>query len=345
MALRRKKHEGKQSQKAPLKGDGLEGYLARYLAQLQVQALSSDTLKRREHALRRFILWCDERSIEHPKDVTKPILESYQRYLYLYRKADGSPLTTASQNVMLTPIKSFFKWLTRENYVLSNPASELQPPKRGKRLPRAILSVEEIEQLMQQPKLDTLQGIRDRAILEILYSTGIRRMELVNLTLDAIDTRRQLLMVRSGKGNQDRYLPLGERAAYWLVQYLVKVRPRLLLSIGDSHVFLSDYGVAVTRELAGNLVKQYLRTAGIEVIGSCHLLRHAMATHMLENGADIRFIQAMLGHSDLTSTEVYTHVSIRKLQEIHTATHPAKLESKNELLAQLQLESDEDSDN
>lgn len=345
MALRRKKHNGRAPTRPPLKTIGLEAYLARYLMMMQVQATSSDTIKRRENALRRFIRWCEERSIETPQEVTKPILDAYQRYLYFYRKVDGSPLTTASQNVMLTPIKSFFKWLMRENYLLYNPASELQPPKRGKRLPRSILSVDEILLVLEQPDLEQPQGVRDRTILEVLYSTGIRRMELVALTLDAIDLNRNLLMVRSGKGNQDRYVPLGERAMDWLARYLRDVRPRLLLDVHEAHVFLSDYGSPLTRELAGSLVKQYLRAANIQVLGSCHLLRHAMATHMLENGADIRYIQAMLGHNDLNSTEIYTHVSIRKLQDVHAATHPAKLEDRNLLLEQLQIESEEELDN
>ncbi len=342
MVLRRKKHNGRASTWVPLKASGLEAYLARYLLQSEVQGVSKDTLRRRESALRRFIVWCQERSLENPQEITKPILENYQRYLYFYRKANGEPLTTASQNVMLTPIKSFFKWLMRENYLLYNPASELQPPRKGRRLPRAILSVEEIMLVMEQPNLEQPQGVRDRAILELLYSTGIRRMELVNLTLDAVNVRRNTLMVRSGKGGHDRYVPLGERAANWLSRYLRDVRPQLLLDVHEAQLFLSDYGMPLTRFFVGGMAKDYLRSAGITVAGSCHLFRHAMATHMLENGADIRFIQAMLGHADLTSTEIYTHVSIRKLQEIHAATHPAKLEDKKSLLAQLAAEMDED---
>jgi integrase/recombinase XerD len=168
---------------------------------------------------------------------------------------------------------------------------------------------------------------------------------LVGLTLDAVDTRNNTLIVRQGKGNKDRYLPLGKRAADWLARYLLDVRPQLLLDVHEAHVFLTNYGAPFERTYLGNLVKQYLRRAGLTLTGSCHVFRHAMATHMLENGADIRFIQAMLGHADLTSTQIYTHVSIRKLQEIHAATHPAKLESKDILLAQLQLESEEDADN
>ncbi|MBK8186903.1 MAG: tyrosine-type recombinase/integrase [Cellvibrio sp.] len=169
--------------------------------------------------------------------------------------------------------------------------------------------------------------MRDRAILELLYSTGIRRTELCSLEIVDISLSGLTLFVRKGKGGKDRLLPLGERAAKWIGYYLDHVRPQLLININEPHVFLTDYGEPFSESRLGDKVKRYLRKSEIDVPGSCHLLRHAMATHMLENGADIRYIQAMLGHSDLSTTEIYTHVSIRKLQEVHAATHPAKLES------------------
>lgn len=139
-------------------------------------------------------------------------------------------------------------------------------------------------------------------------------------------------------------VPLGERAAQWLKKYLDCVRHTLVIDERNNAVFLTDYGEAYTEHRLGNRVKRLLRDAGITVPGSCHLLRHAMATHMLENGADVRYIQAMLGHADLNTTQIYTHVSIRKLQEVHAATHPAKLESRDDLLAQLQKENEDELD-
>lgn len=308
-----------------VEASGLFPYMQAFLEWTEVKGFSLDTKKRRQAALRRFIVWCNEREIHTPQEVTKPILERYQRYLYYYRKSDGQPMTFGSQHVMLTPLKTFFKWLTRENHILYNPASELQLPQKPKRLPKTILQSDDIETILNQPDIDTVEGIRDRAMMETLYSTGIRRMELVKLTLYDVDTRRGTLMIREGKGKKDRLIPIGERAVAWIEKYKSEARPALVMGKDDATLFLTDQGIAFRRGAVSGRIKRYIRHAGIEVEGSCHLFRHAMATHMLENGADIRFIQAMLGHSDLSTTEIYTQVSIDKLREIHAATHPAKL--------------------
>ena len=300
-------------------------YLQAFLEWTEVKGYSRDTLRRRQAALKRFIVWCDERELQSPQEITKPILERYQRYLYYYRKNDGQPLTFGSQNVMLTPLKTFFKWLVRENHILYNPASELDVPPKPKRLPKTILPPETIETILNQPDVTTVEGLRDRTILEVLYSTGIRRMELVRLTLYDVDHRRGTLMIREGKGRKDRLIPIGERALAWIEKYRHEGRPALVVGKDSGTLFLTDKGDAFRRGAVGARIKRYIQQAGIEVEGSCHLFRHAMATHMLENGADIRFIQAMLGHEDLSTTEIYTQVSIEKLRQIHAATHPAKL--------------------
>ena len=211
-------------------------------------------------------------------------------------------------------------------------------PRQTPSLP-VVLTVEEIDNLMQQPDLNTPYGLRDRAILEVFYSTGLRRSELIHLHQSDISLPRQTLYVREGKGGKDRLLPLGARAAYWLERYLRRIRPQLLTDLNNPTLFLNDYGEAFRDSKLGDRVKRYLKSAGITASGSCHLLRHAMATHMLENGAELRFIQAMLGHADYRATQMYTHVSIRKLQEIHAVTHPAKLEDQTALLAALAAES------
>jgi len=304
---------------------GLFPYMQAFLEWTEVKGFSRDTARRRHAALRRFIVWCNERDIHAPHEVTKPILERYQRYLYYYRKSDGEPLTFGSQHVMLTPLKTFFKWLTRENHILYNPASELEIPPKPKHLPKTILPVDDIETIINQPDIETVAGIRDRAMLEMLYSSGVRRMELVKLTLYDVDARRGTLMIREGKYKKDRLIPIGERALAWVEKYRREARPSLVIGKDDGILFLSDQGRAFRRGAVGGRIKRYIRAAGFDIDGSCHLFRHAMATHMLENGADIRFIQAMLGHSDLSTTEIYTQVSIQKLREIHAATHPAKL--------------------
>lgn len=320
--LQKKKKE--QSLFNQIESNGLTPYLLRWLEHGKVTGVSKDTIRRRKNALTKFIVWCDERDIQEPQVVTKPMLERYQRFLYYYRKSDGEPLTFSSQHVMLSPIKTFFKWLARDNYILYNPASELELPKKAKKLPRYIMTVEEVENVINQPDVHEPLGIRDRAILEVLYSTGIRRLEICNLSIYDVDAKRGALWVRQGKGGHDRLVPLGDRALKWVEKYRMDVRPLLLTKGSQNVLFLTDYGEPYQRDFLSGIVKKHIRNSGLDVIGSCHLFRHACATHMLENGADIRIIQAILGHQDLSTTEIYTHVSIEQLKEVHKATHPAK---------------------
>ncbi|MBM4128109.1 MAG: site-specific tyrosine recombinase XerC [Nitrospira sp.] len=267
----------------------------------------------------------EERGVTRPTEVTKPILERYQRYLYHYRKKDGQPLSFRSQHSRLVPVRAWFKWLTTNNHILYNPASELELPRLEHRLPKHVLTIREAEAVLAVPKLGDPLGLRDRAILETLYSTGIRRMEVINLKLYDMDVDRGTLMVRQGKGHKDRMVPIGSRALKWIDRYLTEVRPRLVVNPNDVTLFLTHLGEPFTTNRLTQMVREYVDAADIGKRGSCHLFRHTMATLMLENGADVRFIQAMLGHAKLETTQIYTQVSIRKLKEIHEATHPAKL--------------------
>jgi integrase/recombinase XerD len=310
----------------PLASHPLTRYMHAHFEWMLTHGYSADTVRARRIALRRFIGWCAERQLDDPCAITAPILERYQRHLFYYRKADGTPLTLGSQHGCLAPLKTFFKWLTREHHIASNPASELQLPKQPKRLPRTLLAVQDIDAILHEAEPTTPAGLRDRAMLELLYATGLRRMEVPALARYDVDLNRRLVFVREGKGRRDRVVPLGERAAAWLEKYLIDARPQLLAAETDA-LFVSDYGEAITPAWLADKVKRYMAFAGIDKPGATHLFRHACATHMLENGADIRYIQEMLGHANLATTEIYTHVSIDKLQKIHAATHPAgKLE-------------------
>jgi len=302
----------------------LTAYLHAHLEWMAVSGFAKATIRGRTVALRRFIGWCEERGLRDPKEITKPILERYQRHLFYYRKADGRPMTLGTQFGCLAPLKTFFKWLAKENHILYNPASELALPKLPKHLPRVILSIQEVESILREAEPTNPSGLRDRAMLETLYSTALRRMELPGLALYDVDLTRRLVRVREGKGKRDRVVPIGARAAAWVDKYLQEGRPQLLLADNET-LFLTDYGEPITPEYVAERVRRYMHFAGIDKPGATHLLRHACATHMLENGADTRFIQALLGHADLGTTQIYTHVSIDKLRQIHDATHPAKL--------------------
>lgn len=310
----------------PTDPDSLYAYILRFLEWMRVKNYSDRTTENREVYLRYFIAWCEERGLGRPHDITKPIIERYQRYLFHYRKQNGEPLSTRSQHTRLTPVRAYFKWLTRENYILYNPASEIELPRLEKRLPKHVLTQSEAETILNRPDVTTAIGIRDRAILETLYSTGIRRMEVIHINLFDPDADRGTLMVRQGKGKKDRMVPIGERALAWISKYRDEARPELAMPHDDGTLFLTSLGEAFTRNRMTQLVREYVKAANIGKTGSCHLFRHTMATLMLENGADIRFIQAMLGHANVSTTQIYTQVSIRQLKEIHTATHPAKLE-------------------
>jgi integrase/recombinase XerD len=306
--------------------DSLYNAMRRFLQWQAEKNYSPKTIENREVYLRYFIQWCDDRGLGQPQEITKPIIERYQRYLFLYRKKDGEPLSTRSQHVRVVPIRAWFKWLARQNHILYNPASDIERPRLERRLPKHILTVDESEAIINQPDTTKPTGIRDRAILETLYSTGIRRMELINLKLFDIDNDRGTVMVRQGKGRKDRMIPIGERALKWIEKYQSDVRPELSTPNDEGVLFLTHLSDAFTPNRLTQMVRDYIDAADIGKRGSCHLFRHTMATLMLENGADVRFIQAMLGHVSLETTQIYTQVSIRKLKEIHTATHPAKLE-------------------
>jgi integrase/recombinase XerD len=304
---------------------GMAVMSARYLEWLGVANYSQRTVENREVYLGYFIEWCEERGISRPADVTKPILDRYQRWLYQYRKENGQPLSFRGQHSRLVPVRAFFKWLAKNNHLLYNPASELELPRLEQRLPKHVLTASEAEQVINQADSGDELGVRDRAILETFYSTGMRRMELIGLKRYDLDVERGTVMVRQGKGKKDRMIPIGDRAVAWIEKYLTEVRPSLAVEPDDGTLFLTNLGEAFTPNRLTQLVRQYVKAAELGKTGACHLFRHTMATLMLENGADIRFIQEMLGHADVSTTQIYTQVSIRKLKEIHTATHPAKL--------------------
>jgi integrase/recombinase XerD len=241
-------------------------------------------------------------------------------------------LAVASQHSRLAPLKVWFKWLTGRNYFPEDPASELELPRIGYKLPN-VLNKDEAEIVMQQPNLGSALGIRDRAILETLYSTGIRRMELLKLRLYHVDKKHGLVTIREGKGKRDRVVPIGERALSWLEKYLTEVRPDLVKHPDDSIIFLTGIGGPFTPNHLSWLGRRYVRAAKVGKNGACHIFRHTMATLMLEGGADIRYIQAMLGHVRLDTTKIYTHVSIRMLKQIHNATHPAARLNSQEVAA------------
>lgn len=315
-------------ERAALVPEGLCFYILKYLDYSKMQNFSAATIDHRQRYLSYFAFWAKEQNVESPKDVSRQFLEEYKKYLYDYKKANGRPLSVASQWTRLEPLRSFFSWMAKKYYLLYNPASELELPKLARTLPRNILTDAQVDAILAQPNLDTLRGLRDRAILELFYCTGMRRLELTALHVYDVNFSRSTVLIREGKGAKDRVVPLGSRAMYWVDRYINQVRPLLLPKEGETKVlFLTNAGDPIRAAYLTWKIRQYIKAAGIEVDGSCHIFRHSMATLMLENGADIRYIQQILGHASLETTEIYTRVSIEKLKEIHAKTHPAERES------------------
>jgi integrase/recombinase XerD len=306
----------------PLDPVGMESAIIDYIEALRVRNYSASTLVSRRHHLVRFTAWCTERSLLRPSEITRPILESYQRWLFHYRRPGGQALSFRTQSQIIVSVRGLFRFLTRQGVLLTNPAADLDPPREEKRLPGHVLTAEEADLILNQPNVHDVLGLRDRAILETLYSTGVRRLELVNLLTRDLEINRQTVFVRLGKGKKDRVVPIGERALAWVCKYLYEARPRLMVEPDCGHLFLNITGGPLAPFTLGDLVRRYLLAAGVTKPGACHIFRHTMATLMLEGGADIRFIQEMLGHANLQTTQIYTRVSIQKLKAIHDATHP-----------------------
>lgn len=307
---------------APSDRRGLFAAMRRYLEHRAMLGSTEQGLYGIERQVRDFILWADERGVTHPQQVSRAVLERYQKHLYHYRKKDGEPLSLRSQSTKLVPLKGFFKWLTRAAEIPANPASELDLPRNFKRIPRQLLSAADAQTVLALPDLGTLVGLRDRALMEVLYATGMRRMEVASLCTDDIDAPRCVVLIREGKGRKDRMVPLGERALHWVQRYLIEVRGQLVWDSNEKTLFLGFEGRALNPSWLSTLVAQYVKRAEVGKTGGCHLWRHSMATLMLEGGADIRHIQAMLGHADLSSTQIYTQVALRHLSQVHARTHP-----------------------
>jgi integrase/recombinase XerD len=301
----------------------LEAIVELHLEALAVKQYSEQTIKARRDQFKVFLRWCAGQA-NSPREITSPLLERYQRHLFYYRKKNGEPLSVRTQHGMLVPLRGWFRWMTREKHIVHNPAIDLELPRVGRCLPKRTLTLDEVESVLAEPNIRDARGLRDRALLETLYSTGMRRGECVQLKLYDIDFHNGTVFIRQGKGRKDRVIPIGNRALYWIEKYLAEVRPLLVLEPDGSCLFLSFYGAAISRDHLSGIVHDYVKAANIGKVGGPHLLRHTMATLMLENGAELRFLQEILGHENISTTQIYTHVSIRRLKLVHRDTHPAE---------------------
>ena len=244
-----------------------------------------------------------------------------QLIAYLVRlKQEGRASSTVARK--LASIKAFYRFLTAERYIRRNPAEVLEAASRGLHLPK-VLSVQEVERLLDEPNLGTLDGYRDKTMLELLYATGMRVSELVNVPVKNVDMKMQYVIVM-GKGSKERMLPLGRTVLHYLEHYLSVVRPQLLHGKPDAaaELFVTGWGGPMTRERFYEIIVAYGKSAGISKRVTPHMLRHSFATHLLNNGTDLRIVQELLGHADISTTQIYTHLDVERLREVYDKTHP-----------------------
>lgn len=295
-----------------------------HLCALRSLGFAAGTIAARDLHLRRFLAWCGLNGLESLDAVRPRDLERY-RYALLERCGrDGAPISWGTSAHHLTALRMLFGWAVRSGRLGLSPAGGLEMPRQPIRLPRAVLSEREVERVLAGFPVGTDLGLRDRAIAEALYSTGIRRMELVALDVADLQADRGLLLVRNGKGRKDRVVPIGSRALDWIARYLMEVRPRFVAGRAASALFVTARGSRIRATRLTDRLGHHIQSCGVAKPGAVHIFRHTMATLMHDGGADIRDLQEMLGHARLETTQRYTRVSIARLRRVHAETHPAE---------------------
>lgn len=277
------------------------------------RGLSENTLA----AYRRDVAQYHEWLVTDGGDLLAADAAQLQLFLGKRLSAGTSPRSTAR---FLSSLRSFYRWALRENLITEDPSLRIESPKQGKPLPKS-LSESDVEKLLEMPDLDRVVEFRDRTMLELLYACGLRVSELVGLTMSQVSLNQGVIRVM-GKGSKERLVPMGEEALLWLQRYTRGPRVDLLRGRPSDVLFPSNRGTAMTRQTFWYRIKIYGERAGIQSHLSPHTLRHAFATHLLNHGADLRVVQMLLGHSDLSTTQIYTHVARQRMQELHASHHP-----------------------
>jgi integrase/recombinase XerD len=302
----------------------LRRHVKQYLRFRSAQSLSPATLYGNEHHLRRFVAWLEQErpQLQDLVQVDKQVLDDFALYLATYETEDGHRLMASTRHGFLCSLAGFFRWLKRRGLTLGNAAQDLPYPKVPVKLPRGALTVKEVARVLGVPDTKSASGIKTRALLELVYSTGIRNGELRALELQDLNFSEGLVHIREGKGAKDRTVPMGKTAEQWLQRYLDEVRPKLRRSKFEEHVFLSRVGTPLSKTQLVLLMERVGKKARLRKPLTCHGLRHSCATHMLRNRADIRHIQELLGHRSLQTTQIYTHVAVSDLKRVHARCHP-----------------------
>jgi integrase/recombinase XerD len=289
-------------------------WIEQYLDFLWLErGLSDNTRAAYQRDLNHFGCWLNERNLTLT-DATRLHLQEHLHWRLEQRRRPGST------SRLLSTLRGFYRYLVRERAVSADPTLDIDTPRRGRPLPKT-LTEQDVEALLRAPDTASALGLRDRAMLELLYACGLRVTELVGLELGELDRRVGVIRV-IGKGDKERLIPVGDEALSWIERYFRQARDELGAHPGEEHVFLSQRGQAMTRQTFWHRIKRYAVEAGIDKPLSPHVLRHAFATHLLNHGADLRVVQMLLGHSSLSTTQIYTHIATARLQAMHREHHP-----------------------
>lgn len=282
------------------------------------RGLSENTLSAYRTDLKNFVSWLATKSVT---GLSEKLINADRQLIMRYlTELEHQAISSRSRARLLSSLRRFYAYLLREKKIEVDPVALIDAPKLGRSLPKT-LTEEDVEALLMAPDTSTLLGLRDRVLFEVLYATGLRVSELVELQLNQVNLQQGVIRV-TGKGNKERLVPLGEQAIDWLTKYLCNTRADLLKGQVSDALFVTKRGGAMTRQAFWYLIKRYAIVANIESTISPHTLRHAFATHLLNHGADLRVVQMLLGHSDLSTTQIYTHVAKARLKSIHEQHHP-----------------------
>jgi integrase/recombinase XerD len=293
----------------------MESYVNEFINYLAVErGLAKNTLESYGRDLRQYYSYLHNDKIDAVKQASRATILAYLEQL----QSKGRAVSTISRN--LAAIKSYYQFLVRERYLEKDPAANLESPKLEKKLPK-ILTIAEIEELLKQPNSFLPTGTRDKAMLELLYATGIRVSELISLNVSDVNLEMGYIKCY-GKGSKERIVPLGSIAAKCVQEYVTRGRGKLVRTYDEPALFVNHHGNRLTRQGFWKIIKKYAQEANIIKEITPHTLRHSFATHLLENGADLRSVQEMLGHADISTTQIYTQVTKNRLKEVYEKTHP-----------------------
>ena len=309
-----------------MKRKTVRSFGAEFIRARKTEGFSPETVKHTKWRLERFLEYLDDHGITAVDEITSELVRAYQVDNYQRAGARGGTYSVPYMNSLLAAVKGFTEFLRNREYIVADPGQKVPYAKQPDRLPRSVLTTSEAKKILKAPDTGTVLGYRDRTILEVLYSSGIRKKELGNLTLADVDLEEGILRINRGKGAKDRVVPVGKVACRYLENYLKNIRPELSNGSDIGYLFLTARGTKFSKNVLWEMVKKYAKQVNIKKNVHPHTFRHSCATGMLRNKADLHTLQQLLGHASLSSTQVYVHMTITDLKEVHRKCHPREKE-------------------